>query len=148
MKKFIFILLISSSIFAGMNEKGKIDLSVYDNIKLSSLLKFMADGVSKQIPIQIDNITTLTRVFSYKNKIVYIKEIETFKSKDIQELLKTSEGTYSLKREAYKQDRNIVCNERILFYLLKTKGAIVEYRWQNEKVKQLFDYTVEYKDCK
>ncbi|PHR74366.1 MAG: hypothetical protein COA66_00820 [Arcobacter sp.] len=148
MEKIIFLIcMISVSLFAGIDGNKKVDFSQYDKVKLSKILKSMTNEVSKSLPMQMDKITTLARIYTYNKMLVYVKEVDVSANISIRKLLETKKDKQALKKVLYEQDKNTVCNEVFLSYLLKKKNAIIEYQWQNKKAIPIFEYTVEYKDC-
>jgi len=114
---------------------------------LSEILREISNETSKSLPMKMDRVTTLARIYSYKNKLYYVKKINLSAEPSLKKFLETKKSKYSLKKVLYKQDKNTVCNELFMSYLLKKKNAIIEYQWQDENAIPIFEYTVEYKDC-
>lgn len=146
MKKIIVsIFVISNLLFAGMNSTNTIDYKELDKIPSNELARSMANEVAKNLPIQIDYLTTMTNMFGIGNSVITKKQIK-IEHKDINSMwINNKQG---LIQAMYKIDSNNICYEPIWQYLIMKRNIIAEFNYTNTNGKPLFDYTVEKVDCK
>jgi hypothetical protein len=71
------IFLLPSLVFAGVNNKPKINYEALDKIPSNGLARVMGEGMAKSLPVQLDVLTRTTRVSVDENIITTFKEINT-----------------------------------------------------------------------
>ncbi|PHR69568.1 MAG: hypothetical protein COA66_02600 [Arcobacter sp.] len=145
-KKLSIILCLSLSLVAGMKEIPKISPdSALKNLSGKTIAKIMADLIAKNLPMKLDEITTVTRVFSVDNTIYIDKVIDTesesLNGKNIYDILPT------LRKIMFHQDRDIACNNVHSKFTITEKGVIYSQSYSDKKYKLLFRHTIEKEDC-
>jgi hypothetical protein len=146
MKKIIVsIFVISNLLFGGMNNNNTIDYGEFDKIPSSELTRSIANEFAKNLPLQIDYLTTMTNIFGLGNSVITKKQIN-IKHKDINNFWKSDKN--ELIKAMYKLDSQNICYEPIWQYLIMKRNIIAEFNYVDTDNKPLFNYTVESLDCK
>ena len=145
MKKIIIsIFVISNLLFGGINSNNTIDYEEFDKMSSSELTRTMANEFSKNLPMQIDYLTTMTNMFGIGNRVIARKQLR-ITHKDISDFWKRDRN--GLIKAMYKLDSQSICNEPMWQYLIFKRGIIAEFNYLDTNNKPLFNYTVEKVDC-
>jgi len=145
MKKIIIgTFVISNLLFGGINSNDTIDYEEFDKMLSSELTRSLANEFAKNLPIQIDYLTTMTNIFGIGNRVISRKQLR-ITHKNIKNFWKSDKN--GLIKAMYKLDSQSVCNEPIWQYLILKRDVIAEFNYLDTNNKPLFNYTVEKVDC-
>ena len=111
-----------------------------------ALLSIMGNSLSKKIPIQLDELTFLIRVFSTSNTFVYIKQFD-ISHESIKSQFDKKDFKEEVRKELFIQDANMVCNIPLFSYLMNKRNIKVIYKWVDINAKPIFEYNVNKVDC-
>ncbi|CAC9655030.1 hypothetical protein [uncultured Gammaproteobacteria bacterium] len=146
--KLLVVFLLPSLVFAGVNNKPKINYEALDKIPSNGLARVMGEGMAKSLPVQLDVLTRTTRVSVDENIITTFKEINTEHDSIKSVWEKSWESVKeTFTRRAFKMDSQMACNDKMLNYLIVDRGVIFKYDYINKENKPLFNYTVSREDC-
>ena len=140
MKKILTILALISTLFAAESTDFN-DIDVEDIPKVLSIIK---DGTKDNLPIVLDDYTTLFDIVALQNVIEYRNRIDS-NNEHLKKLLK--ENKQALIQTTYENNRNYLCGDAEIRYLLQ-KGAMFVYVFFDLNNKELFKFSVQNKDCK
>jgi uncharacterized protein YPO0396 len=139
MKKILTIVALISTLCA--NETPDFDEITADDIpKILSIIK---EGTKDNLPIVLDDYTTVFDVVSVENLIEYKNLINT-SNPNVKMLLKADKG--ALAKTTFENNRNYLCSDEETRLLLK-KGAVFSYVFYDFTNIELFKFSVQYKDC-
>ena len=142
--KLLTILLLSNLLFAGINSTVKIDYNALDKISTNNIVRIIGNKMAKSMPFQLDYLTKVTRVFTYKNTITTYKEIDT-RHIDFKRIWSLSK--INTINAMFKQDSQVVCYNKITNYMIVKRNIILKYNYLDKNNRPLFEYTVEKEDC-
>ena len=144
MKKIILVtMVLSSFLFAGMNNKG-LDYNKFDKISSQELVRKFSNDLAKNLPMRIDYLTTLVNIMGIGNTVLAKKEVD-IEHKDIKTIWKTKKD--ALINAMYKIDAQNICYSKTWQYLVLKRNIITKFDYVDKNSKPLFDYTVEKADC-
>ena len=140
MKKIFTILALISLLFADNNSELD-DITEEDVPKILSIIK---DGTKENLPIILDEYTTVFDVTSLQNAIEYKNSINSL-NEHIKTILKADKGM--LLKTIFENNRNYLCNDPETRLLLK-KGAVFIYTFYDLSNIELFKFSIQDKDCR
>ena len=140
MKKFLTILALISTLLAD-NASDLEDINEEDIPKILSIIK---DGTKDNLPIILDEYTTLFDIVSVQNIIEYRNKINS-SNENVKKILKEDKGT--LIKTTFENNKSYLCSDYETRLLLK-KGAIFIYVFFDSNTTELFKFSVQEKDCK
>jgi len=144
--KYIFIsIIIATLLGAKAVKQNKLNYSKLDKIPAKELTRYLANEISKNLPIQLDYLTQVSRVLAYKNKITTNKKVD-FNHPDYQKAWNNSKE--HLIEITIKQDTEVLCYDPFNNYLLTKKDVIFIYKITNKNNKPLYEYTITKEDCR
>jgi len=139
MKK-IFTILALISVLLADNNTDLDEITVEDIPKILSIIK---EGTKENLPIVLDEYTTVFDVLSLQNAIEYKNHINSL-NEHIKSILKTDKGT--LIKTTFENNRNYLCSDEETRLLLQ-KGAIFIYVFYDLNDLELFRFSIQDKDC-
>ncbi|MDD2383711.1 MAG: hypothetical protein PHN18_05930 [Sulfurospirillaceae bacterium] len=140
MKKILTILALISTLFAAETT----DFNDIDEEDIPKVLSIIKDGTKDNLPIMLDDYTTLFDIVALQNVIEYRNRIDS-NNEHLKKLLK--ENKQALIETTYENNRNYLCGDSEIRYLLQ-KGATFVYVFFDLNNKELFKFSVQNKDCK
>ncbi len=140
MKKILTILALISTLFAAESS----DFNDIDEEDIPKVLSIIKDGTKDNLPIVLDDYTTLFDIVTLQNVIEYRNRIDS-NNEHLKKLLK--ENKQALIQTTYENNRNYLCGDTEIRYLLQ-KGATFVYVFFDLNNKELFKFSVQEKDCK
>ena len=140
MKKILTILALISILFAAEST----DFNDIDEEDIPKVLSIIKDGTKDNLPIVLDDYTTLFDIVALQNVIEYRNRIDS-NNEHLKKLLK--ENKQALIQTTYENNRNYLCGDAEIRYLLQ-KGATFVYVFFDLNNKELFKFSVQNKDCK
>ncbi len=144
--KYIFIRIIIATLLDAKDIKqNKLNYSKLDKIPAKELTRYLANEISKNLPIQLDYLTQVSRVLAYKNRIITNKEVD-FNHPDYKKAWNNSKK--DLIELTIKQDAEVLCYDPFDNYLLTKKDIIFIYKITNKNNKPLYEYTITKEECK
>jgi len=146
MKKIIGGLVIVFNILVAGIQTYNIDYSKLDKIPKLRLVRLMSDEMSKNIklPMKLDEITELTRIYSYNTSIIIIKKLDMNNVK-LKKIWK--EKRNKVIQNMLKIDSQTICYNPVWKYMIYKRNIIPEFNYLDMNNKPLFRYTIEIKDC-
>lgn len=148
MYKIIVMIFLSLSLFAEDKPPENSNFSHMSKFKIEEILQYVVAQSVKNLPLQIDAITTLVNVQTSKNKYQYIKQIDTNA-----QFLKDASGVSidsflsTLQIKLFTADINLACKEPFFKYLIYERNAVFEYIYETKEPKPLFEHSVGIEDC-
>ncbi|MDD3342445.1 MAG: hypothetical protein PHR87_02595 [Sulfurospirillaceae bacterium] len=139
MKKILTILALIATLFAADNS----DFNEIDQEDIPKVLSIIKDGTKDNLPIMLDDYTTLFDIVTLQNVIEYRNRIDS-NNEHLKKLLK--ENKPALIQTTFENNRNYLCSDSEIRYLLK-KGAIFTYIFFDLNNKELFKFSVHASDC-
>ena len=138
------LLIISSITFAGMQKD--MDYSGFDKIPTVELAKMMANEMAKgvSLPMKLDDATQLTSIYSYRNNIIFRKELNINHPK-IEKIWQQQKNEFI--QAILKSDSQNICYNSVWKYMIYKKNIIAEFNYIDTDNKPLFNYTIEIEDC-
>lgn len=138
------LLLLTSFTLADTTHKKKFNHTKLDKIPANELARYLANEISKNLPLQLDYLTKVTRALAYNNTLTTYKEVD-FNHKDFQKMWISAKD--ELIETMFNQDTEVLCYDPFDYYLLTKKKMIFIYKITNQNNKPLFEYTVKKQDC-
>lgn len=139
MKKYLTILALISSLIAD-NPNDFDEITSEDIPKILSIIQ---ESTKEDLPIVLDDYTTLFDVFVIQNIIEYKNQINS-EDENLKKLLETDKE--ALIKSTFENNKNYLCGDEETRVLLK-KGAIFVYDFYDFYNTQLFRFSVQEKDC-
>lgn len=139
MKKILTILALISTLFAAESS----DFNDIDEEDIPKVLSIIKDGTKDNLPIMLDDYTTVFDIVTLQNVIEYRNRIDS-NNEHLKKLLK--ENKQALIQTTYENNRNYLCGDAEIRYLLQ-KGATFVYVFFDLNNKELFKFSVQAKDC-
>ena len=144
--KYIFIsLIIITFADAKIIVQNKLDYSKLDKIATKEITRYLANEISKNLPIQLDYLTQISRVVAYKNSITTNKQID-FNHPNYQKAWNNSKK--SLIELTTKQDAEVLCYDPFDNYLLTKRNIVFIYKITTKNNRPLYEYTITKENCK
>ncbi len=143
MKKILLLGASFALLSAGINSYN-VNLDGLKKLSASQITKIFADKLAKNLPMQIDSITKITKVVSLDNKITIFKHID-MKDEKMQQAFKNK--TQELKKAMFGLDSKIICLNPETNYMVTKKGIVLIYAYSDYEHKPLFRYSIEKEDC-
>lgn len=140
MKKIFTILALISTLFAD-NSSDFEEISEQDVPKILSIIK---EGTKENLPIVLDEYTTVFDIVTVHNIIEYRNKINS-ENENLKKILKEDKGT--LIKTTFENNKSYLCSDYETRFLLK-KGAIFIYVFFDLNSTELFKFSVQDKDCK
>lgn len=138
------LLLLTSFTLADTTQKKKFNHTKLDKIPVNEIARYLANEISKNLPLQLDYLTKVTRALAYNNTLTTYKEVD-FNHKDFQKMWSSAKD--ELIEIMFKQDTEVLCYDPFDYYLLAKRKMIFIYKITNQNNKALFEYTVNKQDC-
>lgn len=146
MKRLLIGLIITSNIiFAGI--QNDIDsYKEFDEIPRVELAKLLTSEMAKsmQLPMKLDEATTLTTIYSFKTNIIFRKVINT-EYPQIKNFWNQNKKQFI--EAMLKQDSQNICYNPVWKYMIFNRNIIPEFNYLDTSNKPLFSYTIEKVDC-
>jgi len=149
MYKVLLIIFLSLALFAENKTSENSDFSNMSKFKIEEILQYIVSQSVKNLPLQIDSITTLVNVQTNKNKYKYIKQIDTNVGflKDVTKDVSKESLLNTLQIKLINADASTACKEPFFKYLIYERNAVFEYVYETKDSLPLFEHSVGIKDC-
>lgn len=146
MKNLILILIFfSTSIFAEVVNRQNIDYEKrYKKFTIDEIVSNTANLMAKNIPQQLDYVTTIIKVSAFGNRLTISKQIDT-EHKDFKDIWQKSKN--EVNKKSYEQDRDLFCNHAEYKYLISKRNLILSYKYYDSNMKSIFEYNISKKEC-
>jgi len=140
---------LSLSLFAETKSTENSSFSHMSKFKIEEILQYIVSQSVKNLPLQIDSITTLINVQTNKNKYKYIKQIDTNVGflKDVTKDVSKESLLSTLQTKLINADASTACQEPFFKYLIYERNAVFEYVYETKNSAPLFEHSVGIKDC-
>lgn len=139
--KIIFTILALISLLYAQTNNELDDITEEDVPKILSIIK---EGTKENLPIILDEYTTVFDVTSLQNAIEYKNNINSL-NEHIKTILKTDKNM--LFKTIFENNKNYLCNDPETYLLLK-KGAVFIYSFYDLNNLELFKFSIQKKDCR
>lgn len=139
MKKYLIILALFSSLIAD-------NASDFDDItseNIPQILSIIQESTKENLPIVLDDFTTLFDVFAIQN-IIEFKNMINSENEHLKTLLLNDKE--ALIKSTFENNKSYLCSDAETKLLLQ-KGAIFVYSFYDFYNTPLFKFNIQYKDC-
>lgn len=144
-KIFLSLIFVSIIIYGEIVNRANIDYEkIHSKFTINEIVSNTAMKMAKNIPQQIDYITTFVKVYAFKNTLHMSYQIDT-QHEDFKVLWKESnrETTEIL----FEQAKNVICLHPEYMYLMKEKSLRFNHKYFDANMKLLLEYSISNKDC-